>query len=99
MSKVKKSVRKFSHNVMKVTSPVGYKAFGEKVFDKAEGFADKQLWDEQPEAEAALAAPEPVVMPTADDEALSKAKKRRIAQQLRRSGRQSTILTDTSGQL
>jgi hypothetical protein len=34
------------------------------------------------------------VMPTTDDEAVQQARKRAIAEQLRRSGRQSTILTD-----
>jgi hypothetical protein len=37
--------------------------------------------------------PEPV-MPTADDEATARAKRRSIASQMRRRGRQSTILTD-----
>jgi hypothetical protein len=39
------------------------------------------------------AAAQPV-MPTADDDELARARKRSIAEQLRRSGRQSTILTD-----
>lgn len=34
------------------------------------------------------------VMPTPDDDAIKKAKRRSVAQQIARSGRESTILTD-----
>ena len=42
---------------------------------------------------AALPAPEPV-MPIADDEAVLRARRRSVAQQIQRGGRSSTILTD-----
>lgn len=41
--------------------------------------------------------PGPVVMPLADDEAVMKARKRSIAEQMKRGGRTSTILTDGTG--
>lgn len=41
--------------------------------------------------------PGPVVMPLADDEAVVKARKRSIAEQMKRGGRTSTILTDGTG--
>lgn len=41
-------------------------------------------------------APETTVMPEADSEEISRSKKRRMAAQLKRSGRASTILTDSS---
>lgn len=41
--------------------------------------------------------PEPVAMPEADDEAVQKAKRRKLAEIQARSGRASTILTDNGG--
>lgn len=41
--------------------------------------------------------PEPVTMPEADDEAVQKAKRRKLAEIQARSGRASTILTDNGG--
>ena len=41
--------------------------------------------------------PEPVTMPEADDEAVRKAKRRKLAEIQARSGRASTILTDNGG--
>lgn len=45
------------------------------------------------DAQAAAAQPKPVI-PAANDDAVRKARQRSIAAQLRRRGRQSTILTD-----
>lgn len=45
---------------------------------------------------AAAAAPGPIVMPLADDEAVKAARKRSLLSQSQRGGRNSTILTDTS---
>lgn len=40
----------------------------------------------------------PAVMPTPDDAAIKAAKQRQLASIMARSGRQSTVLTDNSGQ-
>lgn len=45
----------------------------------------------------AAAEPAPRVMPLADDEAVKRARKNSIIQQIGRSGRASTILTSPSG--
>jgi hypothetical protein len=50
-------------------------------------------------AVAPVTDPRQTVMPTADDEATQKAKRRSIIEQRRRSGRMSTILTDGSDKL
>ena len=39
----------------------------------------------------------PIIMPLADDQAVAAARKKSIAAQMKRGGRSSTILTDTSG--
>jgi hypothetical protein len=41
--------------------------------------------------------PPPAVMPDADDDQIEAAKRRRMAQQLARSGRMSTILSEGAG--
>lgn len=48
---------------------------------------------------AAPAAATPAVMPTPDDDAIRLARRRSIAQQLSRSGRQSTMLTPAGSKL
>jgi hypothetical protein len=54
---------------------------------------------DKPAKVAPAADPRQTVMPTADDEATQKAKRRSILEQRRRSGRMSTILTDGSDKL
>lgn len=51
--------------------------------------------DKKKEA-APAPTPGPVVMPLADDEAVKLARKRSIAAQMKRGGRQSTMLTSSS---
>ena len=51
--------------------------------------------DSAPSAAAAPAVTPPTPMPTPDDAAIKAAKRRSIADQQRRQGRASTILTDT----
>lgn len=65
---------------------------------KAREEAERQA-AEQREALAALESEPEVAMPTGDDEATRRARRRSISAQLRRRGRQSTILTgdDSSG--
>jgi hypothetical protein len=50
-------------------------------------------------AKVAPADPRQTVMPSADDDATQRAKRRSIIEQRRRSGRMSTILTDGSDKL
>lgn len=56
--------------------------------------AERQLATEREALAALQAGPEPA-LPTADDEATKRARRRSIAAQLRRRGRASTILTDS----
>ena len=51
----------------------------------------------KPSAPSPPPPPEPVTMPEADDEAVQKAKRRKLAEIQARSGRASTILTDNGG--
>lgn len=62
---------------------------------KARKKAEQQAALER-EALAELREDEPPVMPIADDEGARRARRRSIAAQLRRRGRQSTILSDSS---
>jgi hypothetical protein len=67
-----------------------------KVLDPAGLFTE----DKAPEpAPAPPPAAEPVEMPIADDKASTDAAKRRVAAMRARSGRASTILTDSGGKL
>ena len=63
------------------------------------GIASDMFKGKKKEAVAPAADPRQTVMPTADDEAIRKAKKRSIYDQMRRSGRMSTILTDGGDKL
>jgi hypothetical protein len=62
------------------------------LFNKAVGIGDKK-------AVAAPAISKPAVMPTSDDEAVKAARRRQAAELATRSGRASTILTDTGDKL
>jgi len=55
------------------------------------------LPDQSQSAPPAPAVPAPAVMPTPDDEAVKAAKRKSIAMQMSRSGRDSTILTPPGG--
>lgn len=63
----------------------------QKKADQDAALARQQMADLQ----SAAAAPKPVI-PAANDEAVRRAKERSIASQIRRRGRASTILTDTT---
>lgn len=63
-----------------------------KARHSAEAAAEKQ----QQQLEELAAKPKPVI-PVADDKAIQDAKRRSISDQIRRRGRASTILTDTTG--
>lgn len=72
---------------------------GDVILEKAglptfTGEGDKNIFPtaEVPEAPAVK---EPTAMPTADDESIERARRRRLAQQARGAGRSSTILSDT----
>ena len=61
------------------------------VFDPGEHFFNKH----DATAAAAPAITSPPVMPEPDDEAVKRAKRRSIADQMRRRGRASTVLADS----
>ncbi|MBP5059134.1 hypothetical protein [Pseudomonas chlororaphis] len=76
---------------------------GDVILEKAglptfTGQGDKNIMGstEAPEAPVAEKA---AVMPTADDEKVNQARKRRLALQQQQQGRSSTILTDTTDRL
>jgi len=62
------------------------------------GSVVKSLIGGKKKKDAPVEAPEPV-MPIADDEAVREARRRSIAAQMGRGGRQSTILSDDSTKL
>lgn len=62
------------------------------------GLAKGLIGKKKKKAAPAVEAPAPV-MPMADDEAVKRARKRSIAAQMGRRGRDSTILTDSSDRL
>lgn len=64
--------------------------FGKKAYDKAH-FIGTSL------VKAATPPEQPAAVPMPDEDAIQRAKKRALAAQLGRTGRASTILSDTSG--
>lgn len=99
MSKLKKSVRKVANKTAGTLSPIGQKLWRNDLSEKIEGTTDKHIWGEDP-VDPATTAPDataPMVMPVQDDAELAKARRKRIAAQRSRSGRMSTVLTDTDG--
>lgn len=99
MSKLRKTAHKVVKKSHQVLNPVGYKLYGEKALDKTADWTSENVWNDPvaPEADPATAAATPMVMPDTDDEALAKARRKRIAAQRARSGRTSTVLSDTDG--
>jgi hypothetical protein len=57
----------------------------------------KSVFSGPPKPKKAPAFTPPPVMPTVDDEAVKRAQRRAVAEQQARSGRLSTVLTDTGG--
>lgn len=55
----------------------------------------KTLFTKAPKSEAAPAVSEPTVMPTEDSAMVAEAKRRSLAAQVARGGRDSTVLTDS----
>lgn len=97
MGGLKKTVRKVAHKAASITNPIEYRAFGKKSMNKVENWTDQNVWGPDPvmpTAESDAAAPA-MVMPTPDDTALNQARKKRIAAQRARSGRLSTVLTNS----
>lgn len=82
--KIFKGIGKLAGTIGGILGPVGLVA----------GLAGKALSGGKKSA----AAPEtPNVMPTPDDEAVKRARRRSIVEQMNRDGRQSTILSEDSG--
>lgn len=96
MSKLRKTAHKVVKKSHQVLNPVGYKLYGEKSLDKTAEWTSENVWNDPvaPE-EVADTTATPMVMPTADDTELAKARRKRAA--ARRGGRMSTVLTDTDG--
>ncbi len=86
MSKAKKAVKK-----LRKLDPVDSAVYG-SLSGVAKGLTPKVAEVAAPPPVAA-----PIVMPTPDDEAVAKAKKKSLAAILARQGRASTILSDSSG--
>lgn len=76
----------------------GYHAFGNAadVIDKGLGLGQPQPAPAENPQPAPVVTPPPV-MPVPDDEAMAQARKRSIAEQTKRRGRASTILTSGPG--
>lgn len=99
MSKLKKTARKIANKTSETLSPIGHKLYRGDLSERVEGTTDKYLWGQDP-IDPATTAPDataPMVMPMQDDAELAKARRKRIAAQRSRSGRMSTVLTDTDG--
>jgi len=98
MSKLKKTARKIANKTSETLSPIGHKLYRGDLSKKVEGTTDKYLWGEDPIDPATQTdAAAPMVMPMQDDTELAKARRKKIAAQRSRSGRMSTVLTDTDG--
>jgi hypothetical protein len=98
MSKLRKTAHKVVKKTAQVLDPIQYNLYGKKALDKTADWTSENVWSDPvaPEADSTVAA-SPMVMPESDDEQLAKARRKRIAAQRARSGRTSTVLTDTDG--
>ena len=63
------------------------------------GLIGSQLFGSKKKEEAPAEKDGPAIMPLADDEKIKAAKRKKIAQQVQRGGRNSTILTNDSDSL
>lgn len=97
-----KSIDKFSKKITKKL-PLGKQSIA--AVDKVKGVVAPALLgglgvqDEPVTVDNTQPLQETPVMPTTDTEALAKARKKKLAQQLQRSGRSSTILSDSGDAL
>jgi hypothetical protein len=94
MGGLRKKAHKLVGKSAQVLDPIQYNLYGKKGLERVSNFTSENVWQD-PVAPVAPTEITPTVMPTADDEQLLKARRRRAAAAQARSGRASTVLTET----
>lgn len=96
MGGLRKTAHKIVGKTAQVLDPIQYKLYGKEGMERVSDWTSKNVWQD-PVVPAALtdAATVQTIMPTPDDTELAKARRKRISAQRSRSGRLSTVLTNT----